>query len=251
MGEIDSESGRDATANGLALLWRPVLPDPSAIAAIGQSEDVFSVTQVEDPAGTIELVHAGLAFDLSGLDGTLGEVIAAAAFRFGFDEATQAAAGGALPTLLLDTGPHLASGRHMLPVVRAQVRVGAVLSKLAGCAALVWRPAGVAMAPDYFRRLVESWLAGGAFPALGLTAVSFTGDGSVQSRGLAFFTGREVRLAPLDWPRPDRVRLALRLIDHLVHRDLTGAREDLAGPGGSTVRVERLRDEPVYAAHLV
>ena len=48
------------------------------------------------------------------------------------------------------------------------------------------------MAPAYFMSAVRAWLVGGAFPALGLTALREEQDGALHSEGLALFTGYEV-----------------------------------------------------------
>ncbi|MFD2136398.1 hypothetical protein ACFSLT_16960 [Novosphingobium resinovorum] len=85
--------------------------------------------------------------------------------------------------------------------------------------AVGWAPAQTWMEPRYFCRSVLNWLGGGAFPALGLTALLQAEDGSLASRGLAHFTGQEVQLeGRRGEAAADTVKLAVRVIDQLVRR---------------------------------
>jgi len=106
------------------------------------------------------------------------------------------------------------------------------LASLPGLRAIGWEPAGTVMTPDYFRRTMGAWLAGGPFPGLGLTALARGSDGAMRSNGLAFFTGVELELgaAPGEGPA-ETARLAVRLIHDLVQNGpyTSGDRE---GPGG-------------------
>ena len=88
------------------------------------------------------------------------------------------------------------------------------------------------MTPDYFRRTVGAWLDGGAFPALGLTALSRSPQGAMRSVGLNFFLGHELELAPLAGESAaDTARMAVRLIHDLVENG-TYTPGDHRGPQG-------------------
>lgn len=103
------------------------------------------------------------------------------------------------------------------------------------------------MEPGYFARIALNWLSGGAFPALGLTAVSQTDEGSVVSHGLAYFTGQELVVEPLKNESPaDTVKLAVRLIDYFVRYGPIDKPQPLEGPTG-----ERLLAEPVEGGRQV
>jgi hypothetical protein len=109
--------------------------------------------------------------------------------------------------------------------------------------AVCWEPAGSWMDPQYFSRVIDGWCAGGAFPALGLTGIERTHDGGVESDGLAFFVGQELRIeSRRGESAADTVKLAARVIDHLVNSGAIFAREALVGPGGEALLAEPTTD---------
>jgi len=97
---------------------------------------------------------------------------------------------------------------------------------------VIWHPAATLIAPQEFAHGALAWLAGAAFPAGGLVALTASSDGSVASRGLAHFTGQELLLR--NKPSESRkvaLRLASQLVDRLVaHGEVTGIAEwEIAG----------------------
>ena len=129
----------------------------------------------------------------------------------------------------------------MLPVVRILAGIGAELAQLPGLGGVFWQPAQCWMAPKYFRGVVAEWLGGGAFPALGLTALQRDSNGAMVSVGLDFLIGQELRF------EPDRrlvaaavARIAMRLIHSLIESGPLTQPADFSGPDG-----ERLRLEPI------
>lgn len=130
-------------------------------------------------------------------------------------------------------GPHLADAAAMLPVLRAQIGLGARLAELPGVVAICWQPAGTWMEPGYFRKIAEGWLAGGAFPALGLVAHDVSASGVLRTSGLQFLIGQELQLdgrGSLD--RAGLARIALRLVHELVLAGPVRADSELVGPEG-------------------
>ncbi|MAF28912.1 MAG: hypothetical protein CL820_06695 [Croceicoccus sp.] len=80
-----------------------------------------------------------------------------------------------------------------------------------------WSGADCLMGADYFRRMVSVWIDGGAFPALGLTALVREDTGVMRSTGLEFLVGQEVAVLPGEGMEGrDQARLAIRMIDFLV-----------------------------------
>jgi hypothetical protein len=127
----------------------------------------------------------------------------------------------------------------MLPIVRVLCGLGARFSSLSDVKAICWQPAQSWMDPGYFTRVVAGWLGGGAFPALGLTALARTPDGALESRGLTFFTGQEVRVEALHGePAAITAKLAVRMIDLLVRQGRVREVLDLTGPDGKSLLVE-------------
>ncbi len=231
---------RPRTAHIVAAL--EALPAKSVSAEFGPAH-VSHVPDSED--GWMELVASGLAFDLAGLAPAEGLAAGPAAFRFGLEPGV----GEEWEAVDLLPGPHIAGGRAMMPVVRVMAGLAARLAASLSARAVCWRPAGSWMAPDYFGRIVAGWLAGGPFPALGLTAFERTVAGDVKSAGLAFFTGQELLLRPPEGEGPvDTIKLATRLVDRLVE---TGApaeagRVDL--PGGESVYLDPSDDGRLVTA---
>jgi hypothetical protein len=86
---------------------------------------------------------------------------------------------------------------------------------------------------------VLRWIEGGAFPGLGLAALSASPDGGMVSEGLALFTGQEVLLTPsIAENRAAGARTALRVMHWLVENGAIDGRETLTGPGGELLQLE-------------
>lgn len=191
----------------------------------------------DEPEGWVELLASGLTFDLTGLAPAEPAPPPPQGHYFGLDAA---AAARPLEAITLIPGQHIVGGIAMMPVVRAMAGLAANIALPFSVKAVCWHPAQSWMEPQYFARIVLNWLAGGAFPALGLTAVEEADDRSVMSKGLAFFIGQEVQLEALRDEAPaDTVKLAVRLIDYMVRNGPLRAPRELEGPGG-----ERLHAEP-------
>lgn len=228
---------------GLVLLFmRGARPDSAAIHTLCQNAGGFSVTHDpgegandHDPANWLELLCNGLTFDLLGLAGGPPAEPPALRHTFGLDRAML----DRVEAVTLVAGPHLSGGERMRPVVRSQLALGVRLTALPGLAAVVWTPAQSAMAVTYFVAVTSSWLEGGPFPALGLTAMTTALDGGLQSEGLAFFTGQELRLEPeLAEDRVAATKLAVRLANELVEFGEVGERLEMTGLGGEPLVLE-------------
>ena len=143
-----------------------------------------------EPEGWVELLASGLTFELHGLAPAPALSVEDPAHRFGLPEPLAATG---LEAMTLIPGGHIASGASMAPVVRTIVALAVNLGLSLPVAAVCWRPVGSWMQPAYFARVVVNWLSGGPFPALGLTAIAPLADGGVESVGLAYFSGQEIR----------------------------------------------------------
>lgn len=216
-------------------------PDADAIAALataGGQGVPFAITHRPDSGeGWLELLSSGLAFDLSGLAPGAPDSLPPLVHAFGYDAMARPGVGEAV---LLRPGNHLAGGESLLPVVRVMIGLAARLALLPGVQGIAWHPARSFVEPGLFVRMAGAWLAGGAFPALGLTALARDPDGGLRSEGLAFFIGQELRVEPFEGsPLPGGARIAVRLIHSLVEDGPVHAPVHLQGPEG-----ERLLAEP-------
>lgn len=224
-------------------------PDAASIAALASQCGEFAVTldgtrsassATAENAGTghewMELLANGLTFDLWGL--APGPAMEPPDCAYRFDLADDFLP-EAYDALWLAPGPHLAGGERMMPVIRTIVGLSASLCQLPGLVAVVWHPARSGVGPVYFSSIVGNWLEGGVFPGLGLVGLTTVADGGMQSEGVSFFTGQEIRIEPeLTDDRAMAAKIAVRLIDHLVAGGPLDRSMELAGPQGRLLRIE-------------
>jgi hypothetical protein len=214
-------------------------PDAPAIYELAARSGEFTVSH--DPreardGNWLELLVNGLTFDLEGLAPGNGVIHELHPHVFDLPEKFNPFR---CSTLTLVPGPHLSGGAAMMPVVRSQMWLAAQLCGLPGIAAVGWLPARTLSGPGHFRRSVTSWLEGGVFPGFGLTALLTVPDGGMQSEGLAFFTGQELRIEPeLAADGAAAARIALRLIHELIERGPVARRERATGPAGESLRLD-------------
>ncbi len=176
------------------------------------------LSQASRDTDWLELLLDGLTFDLRGLAPGPAMVAPEVAYRFSCDVDCLADA----EAVSLRPGPHIAAGAHSLPVVRTLLALGGELAaRLPDVRVVCWPPARTAIAPKFFTGTVEAWIAGGAFPALGMLGVYAGPDGHLRTEGLAFFIGCELALAPsLSQDRAAGTRLVVRIVQELVGYEL-------------------------------
>lgn len=244
------EMGLQARDHGLSLLFeRGQRPDAAGIAALASEDGEFGVSadgaladdgHRNQGSGSglawVELLANGLTFDLWGLAPGPAAQVPDCAHTF---DLTGDFHPGDLEAIWLAPGPHLAGGERMMPVIRTIVGLAAALCQLPGLVAVVWHPARSGVGPVYFSSIVGNWLEGGVFPGLGLVGLTTVADGGMQSEGVAFFTGQEIRIEPeLTDDRAMAAKIAVRLIDHLVSGGPLDRAMELAGPQGRLLRIE-------------
>lgn len=203
---------------------------------LADDEDEQADPQEPDSMFWAELLLNGLSFDLTGLAPGPAEEEPSFAYGFGLPQGFPSAP---LEAITLRPGAHLGEGGALLPVVRGLALLAARLSELPGLQAIAWHPARCWSAPRHFHDSVTRWCGGGAFPALGLTALRPTAEGGLQSEGLTLFTGQELRLQPaLVEDRAVGAKLAIRLLHWLVERGPLIETERLIGPDGEPLLLE-------------
>jgi hypothetical protein len=224
----------------ISLLFDEALrPDAPAIYELAADSKEFMVShdprQVSD-GNWLELLANGLTFDLRGLAPGNSEIFEL--HPHVFDLPARFNPFRYSPLTLLP-GPHLAAGLSMKPVVQGQLRLAAQLCELPGLTAVGWLPARMLSGPGQFRRGISRWLESDVFPGFGLVALLPTPDHGMQSEGLAFFTGQELRVEPeLAADGRAAARIALGLIHQLVERGAIEVPERAIGPAGEFLRLE-------------
>lgn len=219
---------------------RPSASDVDRLAAApvpGQSGQAVLIShRPPDAHGRLELLSSGATYDLSGL--APARAAPTPVPRHVFDLPLDIGRFG-FEAVSLAPGAHVAAGGALLPVARTLTGLAARLALELPATAVCWNPACSWMAPRYFSRVVSNWLAGGGFPALGLTGVRRRGDGVLESSGLAFFTGQELRVPRRGGePGSETTQLAARVIDHLVRHGPLERRDAVAGPAGEMLILE-------------
>lgn len=185
-----------------------------------------------DQAIFVELLRGGLTFDLIGLAaGPAGE-FPLIEHRFDLDSIPSAFR---FEALHLVPGEHLRAGARTMPVVKGLLALARDLTHhFADLEAIVWPASRSAIGRRYFESVVTAWLEGGAFPALGLTAFRKTLDGAVQSVGLDFWLGQELRIEqPLADDKVAATRLGVRLVNQLIIVGGLDESERIVAPDGT------------------
>ncbi|MEM1195290.1 MAG: hypothetical protein AAGH57_04235 [Pseudomonadota bacterium] len=210
--------------NGLHLVEpgaEPVAPDQAAQVSSDLDNGVW-----------VELLREGLTFDLIGLAPGPAWDFPVVQHRFDLE---------ALPTafrteaLQLAPGQHLAGGGRSMPIVKGLIALARDLTHhFHDLEAVVWPPSQSAIGRRFFESISTAWLEGGAFPALGLTAFKETMDGALQSEGLEFWIGQELRIEqPISSDKVAATRLGVRLVNQLI---LVGGLEEserIVSPDGT------------------
>lgn len=250
-----SQSQRAHPAELHLLFAKGKRPDRHAIKAFAGRLPIVSVSHDPVPGDTphdeavwpgqlqwLELLRDGLTFDLSGLAPGPASVFPDFAHRFDLP---------ALPSpdeyevMVLRPGPHLVEGSASLPVMRELLGLGCdIVRQFADVLAVGWSPAGSAIGRRFFESVISAWLDGGPFPALGLTAFAETPDGAIESVGLAFWIGQELRIEPpISADRVAATRLGIRLVNHLVLAGGPVEDDRIVAPDGSrlVLRASRSR----------
>jgi hypothetical protein len=234
-------------------------PDPVAIRAFAASQHVAGIShdplQEGNPAAEtvwpgqqlwVELLRDGLTFDLSGLAPGPASAFPTIEHRFDLSALPTAEA---FDAMVLRVGPHLVASGSSLPVMRALFALaGDLIRHFSDLAAVCWGPARSAIGRQFFESVTSAWLDGGPFPALGLTAFAETGDGAVESVGLAFWIGQELRIEPpLSADRVAATRLAIRLVNHLVIAGALADDERIIAPDGTRLVLRPSRSRAIVS----
>lgn len=205
-----------------------------ASADLAAAAAVVSFRPQDDTEGLIELLVSGLTFDLRGLSPSTAMPIPNERHRYGtLSEHPE----HALEAVTLVPAQHIASGFAMIPIVQAMAGLVADIALPLAAEAVCWHPAGTWMEPQYFSRISLDWLSGGAFPALGLTALQENTAG-FRSEGLGFFGGQEIQIDSLAGEtKREAAKLAMRLIDRVVCEGPLTSDGGYDGPDGERLLV--------------
>lgn len=188
------------------------------------------------PSKAIMLQRSGMGFDLAGL--APGPAVPVPDMGAALPESTGMAQTAGLS---LRPGPHIAAGRRTLAVLREWFGLAHGLGEALGAQALCWVPGRVVVPLEAAERHIAAWEAQGRVPVAMLATFHPTLDGACQSRGLAYFTGQELRIEP---PLVDGGEQALArvLFTHLLYAGTQDTTAQVADPAGHTLRLDPSED---------
>lgn len=216
---------------------RAALVDRDRGSGAGELDLPIGCQRPSNPASgypALEVTIAGMSFDLAAIGPWNREECPPIQHTFGIAVETIGTRSG----LSIVPGPNIAPIAHSLAAVRAGAALVRHIVSHDQPLAVVWRPIGSAMEAGYFVRLVEDWLSGGPFPALGLTSLRHAPDGGLHSHGLALFTGQELRLVPaIAESGVEALALGSRLLDRLVGSAPIESAVELRNEDGRKVRL--------------
>lgn len=219
----------------VSLTYDPSEDDYLQIVGSGEAERPVASPRASVPDVAeevwVELLREGLTFDLVGLAPGARAEFPVIEHRFDMES---------LPTALrfealqLAPGQHLTGGQRSVPVLKGLIALARdITHHFDDLEAVVWPASQSAIGRRFFESVATAWLDGGPFPALGLTAFRETMDGALQSVGLAFWIGQELRIEPpLSNDKVAATRLGVRLINHLVLAGGLEKDERITAPDG-------------------
>lgn len=195
-----------------------------------------------DESGWVELLHNGLTFDVIGLASSATCEIPEIQHRFDFDKL---GTDSSFEALQIVPGVHLVGGQASMPVVKGMVALARDFANhFDAVVGIVWPPSRSAIGRRFFDSISTAWLEGGAFPALGLTAFRQTMDGALQSVGLEYWVGQEVRIEkPLSDDKVAATRLGVRIVNHIVLSGGLRNAERIMGPDRMPLVLKLSRNE--------
>ena len=217
---------------------------PSLHLATEDGETLQGCTTTENPADDLvwlELLRNGLTFDLCGLEPGGASRFPQVEHRFDLERLPGAAHYDAVH---LAPGHHLTGGERTLPVVKAMIALARdLVHHFDALEAVVWPASQSAIGRRFFESVTTAWLDGGPFPALGLTAFRETIDGAIQSTGLDFWIGQELRIEqPLSSDKVSATRLGVRLVNQLIAVGGIEGDERIVAPDGSRLLLRTSRN---------
>ncbi|MEP1423116.1 MAG: hypothetical protein ABJK59_15225 [Erythrobacter sp.] len=200
-----------------------------------------TITNIQHDRVWVEFVRDGLTFDLAGLAPGHPSDAPQVSHRF---DLTQLPAKDDYEALHLTPGHHLAGGERLIPIAKSLLGLARdLVDHFDELACVVWPPAGSAIGHQFFESIVTAWLDGGPFPALGLTAFREAVDGALQSEGLDFWIGQELRIEPpLSSDKVTATRLGVRLINQMVLVGGVETSERVVAPDGNRLLMRPSRN---------
>jgi hypothetical protein len=207
-------------------------PEPSA--------QISPVARDDQPLW-LELLCSGLGMDVIGI--APGPCVGFPEINNQFDLPQK-------PTVTSHDAVRLAPGQHLVaaenspPVAKALIALARdLVHHFEDLEAVYWPASRSAIGRRFFESTTTAWLEGGPFPALGLTAFKESMDGAIQTSGLDFWIGQELRIEPpLSYDKVAATRLGVRIVNQLVLVGGLEQAERIVAPDGSRLLMRPSRN---------
>jgi hypothetical protein len=196
--------------------------------------------RIDRPAETtlwMELHRDGMTFDCSGLAPGPAVAMPVVSQWLGVPKSKRLER---LRCVGLSLGPHVRAGQASPPILRRLLGLAREMADgLSNCHALCWVAAGTVIERAAYSELVDRWQDGGPFPAQLVTSFKEGLGGGIESRGLSYFTGQELRIEPGAFADEGQgTLLALRLASQLIYQGRLETAEQATAPDGGMLRLE-------------
>ena len=212
----------------------PFASSPILVDTDGADRDKFATNISASTKGVqwIELLREGLTFDLLGFAPGPSSKIPQIIHKFDLEIVPDPQH---FEALSLNVGGHLIGAHASLPVAKCMMALAReMIRHFKELQAVVWAPSRSAIGRRFFESSITAWLEGGPFPALGLTVFTEAPDGALQTEGLAFWIGQELRIEQsLATDKVYATRLGVRIINQLILVGGLDAAERMMAPDGT------------------
>lgn len=231
------------THTGISISHDPCPDGPVHLVGPGDSnaDDDSAGGEAFDNQSWVELLSDGLTFDLHGIAPGRPSAVPEIDHQFDLKQPLKTLR---LEALHLFPGQHLAGAGNTGPIARGMIELARdFIRQFDDLKAVLWQPSSSAIGSRFFESITTAWLDGGAFPAPGLVTFRDTFDGAVQSIGLDFWTGQEIRIEePLSLDKAEAGRLGVLIINRLVPLGGLDASERVIGLDGNTLMLRPSRN---------
>ncbi|HEY9093186.1 hypothetical protein [Parasphingorhabdus sp.] len=178
------------------------------------STDIYFAPSQYENLDRLRAVTSGMAFDL---------------VHYSADEITQSLADTDLQHIFCETPEkqlsgigialteHISAAKSDGTINRALLDLARHIGHSIKASSIIWRPAQLHIGFDYFIGAIDHYIAGGPFPVLVQVAITQLPDGKMQTSGLSYFAGQEIRIsAPSDYAPNEVVKRLVRIIHDIA-----------------------------------
>ncbi|MEO9745795.1 MAG: hypothetical protein ABJZ79_09855 [Parasphingorhabdus sp.] len=188
------------------------LDDPKIIDG---NSDIFLIAEAQKtPINCLNIVANGMTFKLT------RECLPGIVDRSQVENLFATPIGLNSAAIGFTLGDHLVTGRHLMPINLMLLKIAQSIGQNLSATGIIWRPAGIHIGFDYFSEASYHYGRQGIFPLLSQIAVVEPSRKQIQTRGLNYFCGYEIRINfPSKGRRHDWIVHLLKLAQSAIRRE--------------------------------